>query len=267
MSVSSESLSPRSKSTVRKAASCGHVLFLCAATSRATWCSMMAEEPLPPKPASTTSFRCKDGRSAKPYHGCWFWPKALDKNKANMEYSTTHGSKISWKTSSNDENSGRLVFQVQNCGMQEPIHPETVQWSRQSLWMLPCCELQYVLGTPLAANQQLAISRERNATSLHRIENQCANNKRFTEVGTLLLWCGPAFCWATSLSPRPATTTTNSQFGSTFSIPNTHGFRKKCTDRMLSKRKTQTNEDNVGSTTTTPTPPTVQLVTDWRFEA
>ena len=51
-------------------------------------------------------------------------------------------------------------------------------------------ELQYVLGTPLAANQQLAISTERNATSLHRIENQCASNKRFTEVGTFaaVMW-------------------------------------------------------------------------------
>ena len=66
MSVSSASLSPRSTSTVRKAASCGHVLFLCAATSRATPCSMMAEE-RPRKPASTTSFRCKDGRSARPH--------------------------------------------------------------------------------------------------------------------------------------------------------------------------------------------------------
>ena len=75
MSVSSASLSPSSKSTVRKAASSGHLLFLCAATSRATWCSMMAEEPLPPKPASTTSFRCKDGRSARPHHGCWFDPQ------------------------------------------------------------------------------------------------------------------------------------------------------------------------------------------------
>ena len=51
-------------------------------------------------------------------------------------------------------------------------------------------ELQYVLGTPLAANQQLAISRERNATSLHRIENQRASNERFTEVGTFaaVMW-------------------------------------------------------------------------------
>ena len=51
-------------------------------------------------------------------------------------------------------------------------------------------ELQYVLGTPLAANQQLAMSTERNATNLHRIENQCASNERFTEVGTFaaLMW-------------------------------------------------------------------------------
>ena len=64
MSVSSAGLSPRSKSTVRRAASCGHDDNV---TSRAGPCSMMAEEPLPPKSASTASFRCKDGRSARPH--------------------------------------------------------------------------------------------------------------------------------------------------------------------------------------------------------
>ena len=131
--------------------------------------------------------------------------------------------------------------------------------------MLRCSDLQYVLGTPLAANQRLAMSTERNARSLHRIENQCVSNERFTEVGTLLLWCGPAYCWATFLSPRPATTTTNSQFGSTFSIPNTHGFSKKYTDMILSKKKTRTNKDNIGSKTATPTPWTAQCGADQKF--
>ena len=91
MSVSSAALSPRSKSTVRRvASSCAHLLFLCAATSRATSCSMMAEEPLPPKSASTTSFRCKDGRSARPRRGCCIiQPQTLDKNMGNMEYRWT----------------------------------------------------------------------------------------------------------------------------------------------------------------------------------
>ena len=122
MSVSSESLSPRSKSTVRKAASCGHVLFLCDAPSRGTPCSMMVEEPLPPKPASTTSFRCKDGRSARPYRGWWFPPQNLDKNRGNIGIRKCTYRSLE-KHLQNDENSGRLVFQVQNCGMQEPIHP------------------------------------------------------------------------------------------------------------------------------------------------
>ena len=85
-------------------------------------------------------------------------------------------------------------------------------------------ELQYVLGTPLAANQQPAISTERNATSLHRIENQCASNERFTEVGTFA-----AVMWSSLLLGRlfePKARNNNHRFGSTFSIPNTHGFRK-----------------------------------------
>ena len=92
-----------------------------------------------------------------------------------------------------------------------PTHPgKTAKWSRQSLWMLRCFELQYVLGTPLAANQQLAISTERNATSLHRIENQCASNKRFTEVGTFA-----AVMWSSLLLGRlfePKARNNNHQF-------------------------------------------------------
>ena len=107
MSVSSAALSPRSKSTVRKAAFCGHVLFLCAATSRATSCSMMAEEPLPPKPASTTSFRCKDGRSARPHHGCRFDPKTWTRmRKYGIEMHLESIEKCLQK----DEISGILVF-------------------------------------------------------------------------------------------------------------------------------------------------------------
>ena len=109
MSVSSAFLSPRSKSTVRKATSCGHVLFLCAATSRATSSSMMVEEPLPPKSASTTSFRCKDGRSARPH------TVAADLTRKNW----TRKGEI-WNTV--PKKSGILVFQEQHCGMQEPIH-------------------------------------------------------------------------------------------------------------------------------------------------
>ena len=104
MSVSSASLSPRSKSTVRKAASCGHDDN---ATSRATWCSMMAEEPLPPKSASTTSFRCKDGRSARPHRGCWFDPNI---GQEQGKYWNRDASKMVWKMFWNDEDSGILVF-------------------------------------------------------------------------------------------------------------------------------------------------------------
>ena len=161
----------------------------------------------------------------------------------------------------NDEISGILVFQVQHRGIHEPIHPGTIQWSRQSLWMLRCCELQYVLGTPLAANQQLTISTERNATSLHCIENQCVSNERFTKVGTLLLWCGPAYRWATFLSPRPATTTTNSEFGSALSVPNTHAVKILYTNMILMLSKKNKNQQGQHChKTATPTTPTVYFV-------
>ena len=207
MSVSSASLSPRSKSTVRRAASCGHDDN---ATSRATSCSMMAEEPLPPKLASTTSFRCKDGRSARPHHGCWFDPQiGQEQGKYGMQMD------LKWfeKCRQNDENSHILVFQGQPCGIHVPTHPKTAKWNRHTHF-----ELQYVLGTALAANQQPAISTERNASSLHRIENQCASNERFTEVGTFA-----ALMWSSLLLGHlfePKARNNNHQFGSNFSIPN-----------------------------------------------
>ena len=131
MSVSSASLSPRSKSTVRKAATCGHILFLGNVRFRATSCSMMAEEPLPPKPASITSFRCKDGRSARPHHGCRFDPKTWTTKK--KEIWNRDAPRIYWKMSSNDENSGILVFQGQHRGMHVPTHPKTPKRNRHSL--------------------------------------------------------------------------------------------------------------------------------------
>ena len=182
MSVSSSSLSPRSKSTVRKAASCNWQSFFLHnlvhnVKFRPRPSSMMAEEPLPPKSASTTSFRCKDGRSARPHRGRYvFRPQKLDRRTYNV---LKHVFKVMMTLAF-------WFFQGQNCGMHEPTHPKTAKRNHRHF------ELQYVLGTPLAANQQPAISTERNATSLHRIENQCASNERFTEVGTLLLWCGPA---------------------------------------------------------------------------
>jgi len=62
------------------------------------------------------------------------------------------------------------------------------------------------------------------------------------------------------LSPKPATTTTNSEFGSTFSIPNIYSWiQKKYTDMILRyyQRKTKTNKDNIAGKTATPTTPTV----------
>ena len=182
MSVSSASLSPRSKSTVRRAASCGHVLFLCAATSRATSCSMMAEEPLPPKPASTTSFRCKDGRSARPHRGCRFDPKNWTRTKEILEYRWTSNPLINiFKMMKS------LTFWFFRGNLVESTCPPIQKQQSKTIIHF---ELQYVLGTPLAANQQLAMSTERNASSLHRIENQCASNERFTEVGAFaaVMW-------------------------------------------------------------------------------
>ena len=166
MSVSSASLSPSSKSTVRKTTSSGHLLFLCAATSHATSCSMMAEERPPPKSASATSFRCRDGRSARPHTvAANFDPQiGQEWGKYWNRKCTRNGLKNDFKMMK------ALAFCFFRCNLVE-------------------CKSQ---PTPLAANQQLAISTERNASSLHRIENQCASNERFTEVGTLLLWCGPA---------------------------------------------------------------------------
>ena len=148
-----------------------------------------------------------------------------------------------------------LGFWFFRCNIVESMCPPIQKQQSETVTHI---ELQYVLGIPLAANEQLAISRERNATSLHCIENQCAM-KDSQKLAHLLLWCGPAYCWAAFLSPKPATTTTNSQFGSTFSIPNIHGFRILYTNMILtlSQKETRTNKDNIASKTATPTTPTV----------
>ena len=123
-------------------------------------------------------------------------------------------------------------------------------------------ELQQVLGTPLAANQQLAISTERNATSLHQWKIHRSWHICCFDVVQPI--AGPLF-WAQGLplnSARvihPEYQICSSVFETASTMSAAMDSEKHLTCRCY-QRKTQTNEDNVGSTTTTPTPPTVQLV-------
>ena len=172
MSVSSASLNPRSKSTALKAASCGHVLFLLVTFRAAPW-STVVEERLPPKSASATSFRCKDGRSARPYRGY--------KNRETMNYGMENLLKNVFKMMK------ILAFWFFRCNIVECKSPPIQKQQSETVIHL---ELQYVLGTPLAANQQLAMSTERNATSLHRIENPSKQHKihKSWHIAAALKW-------------------------------------------------------------------------------